>query len=227
MLDGLSASGDSIRITVANSLADGGGGGVSDHGALTGLGDDDHTQYHTNARGDARYWPLSTDLATQAELDAHAADTTSVHGIADTTALETTTGAQTKADAAEAAAEATAAAALSAHEAAANPHPDYLTAAEGDAAYEALGAVATHAADTTSVHGIADTTALETTTGAQAKVDAHTGDTADAHDASAISFTPTGTIAATDVQAAIAEVAAEAGGGSSAPSTPHPFLFVG
>lgn len=39
----------------------------------------------------------------------------------------------------------------------------------------------------------------------------HTSDTSDAHDASAISFTPAGTIAATDVQAAIEEVAAEAG----------------
>lgn len=44
---------------------------------------------------------------------------------------------------------------------------------------------------------------------------AHLADTTDAHDASAISFSPTGTIAATDVQAAIAEVAAEAGSGSS------------
>lgn len=34
------------------------GAGVSDHGALTGLGDDDHTQYHTDARGDARYSQL-------------------------------------------------------------------------------------------------------------------------------------------------------------------------
>lgn len=48
-------------------------GGVTDHGALTGLLDDDHPQYHTDARGDARYWLLSTDLATQAELDAHVA----------------------------------------------------------------------------------------------------------------------------------------------------------
>lgn len=32
-----------------------GGGGVTDHGALTGLGDDDHAQYHNDARGDARY----------------------------------------------------------------------------------------------------------------------------------------------------------------------------
>lgn len=44
-------------------------------------------------------------------------------------------------------------------------------------------------------------------------VSAHTGDTADAHDASAISFTPAGSIAATDVQAAIEEVASEAGVG--------------
>lgn len=31
------------------------GSGVTDHGLLTGLADDDHTQYHTDARGDARY----------------------------------------------------------------------------------------------------------------------------------------------------------------------------
>lgn len=42
----------------------------------------------------------------------------------------------------------------------------------------------------------------------------HTGDTSDAHDASAVSFAPAGTIAATDVQAAIEEVAAEAAGGA-------------
>lgn len=32
--------------------------GATDHGALTGLADDDHTQYHNNARGDARYSKL-------------------------------------------------------------------------------------------------------------------------------------------------------------------------
>lgn len=42
----------SQRITV---LEAGGGGGVSDHGALTGLDDDDHPQYLTRARGDALY----------------------------------------------------------------------------------------------------------------------------------------------------------------------------
>jgi hypothetical protein len=30
-----------------------------DHGALSGLGDDDHTQYHNNTRGDARYSVLA------------------------------------------------------------------------------------------------------------------------------------------------------------------------
>ena len=49
-------------------------------------------------------------------------------------------------------------------------------------------------------------------TATQMAIDAHVNDTADAHDASAISFSPTGSIAATDVQAAIAEVASEAGG---------------
>lgn len=43
-------------------------------------------------------------------------------------------------------------------------------------------------------------------------VDAHLADPIDAHDASAVSFVPTGTIAATNVQDAIVEVAAEAGG---------------
>ena len=93
----------------------------------------------------------AVDNATQAELNTHAADTTSVHGIADTTALETSAGAQAKADAAQAAAEATASAALS----------------------------------------------------------AHTGDVTDAHDASAISVVPAGGIAATDVQAALAELDSE------------------
>lgn len=33
--------------------------GVSDHGALTGLGDDDHTQYYDQVRGDIRYGQLA------------------------------------------------------------------------------------------------------------------------------------------------------------------------
>jgi hypothetical protein len=68
------------------------------------------------------------------------------------------------------------------------------------------------AADLTAIDTRVDT--LEAVDNAtQAELDAHTGDTSDAHDASAVSFTPTGTIAATNVQDAIAEVASEGGGG--------------
>ena len=38
--------------------------GVSDHGALTGLADDDHTQYHNDTRGDARYLQLTGGTLT-------------------------------------------------------------------------------------------------------------------------------------------------------------------
>lgn len=41
----------------------GGGGGVTDHGALSGLGDDDHSIYHTDSRGDARYF-TETELGS-------------------------------------------------------------------------------------------------------------------------------------------------------------------
>lgn len=45
----------------------------TDHGELTGLGDDDHTQYHNDTRGDARYY-------TQSQVDSHTSDSTDVHG---------------------------------------------------------------------------------------------------------------------------------------------------
>jgi hypothetical protein len=49
---------DSLAIHVVDAIETAvgeGGSGVTDHGALTGLADDDHTQYHTDTRGDARY----------------------------------------------------------------------------------------------------------------------------------------------------------------------------
>ena len=48
------------------------GGGVTDHGALAGLSDDDHAQYLNNTRGDARYYLQSAiDLwRTDHEADA-------------------------------------------------------------------------------------------------------------------------------------------------------------
>lgn len=41
----------------------GGEGGITDHGLLTGLSDDDHAQYHNDARGDARYDTLGAATA--------------------------------------------------------------------------------------------------------------------------------------------------------------------
>lgn len=43
---------------VDSGLGTGDIGGAGDHGDLTGLADDDHPQYHNNARGDARYSQL-------------------------------------------------------------------------------------------------------------------------------------------------------------------------
>jgi hypothetical protein len=65
--------------------------------------------------------------------------------------------------------------------------------------------------DTGALAGVGDTGAAISVGG----VDAHLADTTAAHAATAIAFTPAGSIAATTVQAAIEEVAAEAGGGGS------------
>jgi hypothetical protein len=55
--------------------------GVSDHGLLTGLTDDDHTQYHNDTRGDARYYTKSVvDTAMGGK-----ADTVHAHGAGDVT----------------------------------------------------------------------------------------------------------------------------------------------
>lgn len=48
-----------ITLPDADVTLGAGGGGVTDHGALTGLADDDHAQYHNDARGDARYAPVA------------------------------------------------------------------------------------------------------------------------------------------------------------------------
>ena len=57
--------GDNVTIVQGVEAAGppGVGGGVTDHGALTGLADDDHTQYHNNTRGDARYTQKSNNLS--------------------------------------------------------------------------------------------------------------------------------------------------------------------
>lgn len=140
--------------------------GPTDHGALTGLGDDGHLQYHTDARGDARYSGLAHAHTgvyepANANLQSHVSSTANPHSV---------TAAQAGADASG-----TAAGLIASHEAAANPHPGYLTPTEGDAAYAALGhahtgvydpagtaasAVSAHAGGT-DVHAIASVTGLQ------------------------------------------------------------------
>ena len=78
----MSGSGSSITLTI--STGGGSSGGVTDHGDLTGLtGSDDHTQYALadGTRG---------DFEESGAVSTHNSDTTSVHGIADTSALATT-----------------------------------------------------------------------------------------------------------------------------------------
>ncbi len=91
-----------------------------------------------------------------------------------------------------------------------------------DADYEASGAVATHTGDTSAAHAasavsVDSTTLVGTGTDVQAVLEEldngiadHLADTTAAHAASAISFSATGTIAGTDAQTAIAEVATDA-----------------
>lgn len=177
-----------------------------------------------------------------------------------------------------------ASAALTAHAAAADPHPGYLTATEGAAAFDAAGtassAVSAHTGDTSAAHAASaiaftpngsisadnvqdaiqevrdeaggatpdasettkgivelattseattgtDTVRATTPAGVKAVMDAHTGDSSDAHDASAISFNPNGSISATDVQAAIEEVRDEAGSVDTTAVTVGSILAVG
>jgi hypothetical protein len=51
-------------------------GGVTDHGALTGLADDDHPQYHNDARGDLRYTPIANNHVAATVLDSAEIDFT-------------------------------------------------------------------------------------------------------------------------------------------------------
>lgn len=140
--------------------------GPTDHGALTGRDNDGHPQYHTDARGDARYSGLAHAHTgvyepANANLQAHVSSTANPHSV---------TAAQAGADASG-----TAAGLIASHEASANPHPGYLTPTEGDAAYAALGhahtgvydpagtaasAVSAHAGGT-DVHAIASVTGLQ------------------------------------------------------------------
>jgi hypothetical protein len=139
------------------------GEGVTDHGELTGLADDDHPQYVTHAEGDAAYAasghdhdsayaPLVHDHdGDYAPLDhEHSGEDITSGTIADaripssiardtevTAAIEAHTAAADPHPGYTTAAELSTA--VSNHEAASNPHPTYLTQAEADALYDPLG----------------------------------------------------------------------------------------
>lgn len=128
-----------------------GGGGVTDHGALTGLADDDHPHYLTQTRADARYYTeTETDTALaaksntghthtvanvtglQAGLDGKA-PTTHVHDDRYFTESEVTTALSGKSDTAHTHSydpAGTAATAVSNHAAATDPHPQYVPSAD-------------------------------------------------------------------------------------------------
>jgi hypothetical protein len=77
---------NSVSPDVWIALQEGGGGaGVTDHGMLTGLNDDDHTQYHTDARGDARYSLTSHNHAADYSPLGHNHTLASLTGVAITT----------------------------------------------------------------------------------------------------------------------------------------------
>lgn len=79
-----------VGVTLIDSPA---GGGISDHGALTGLLDDDHPQYLTEARGDLLYAPLS-HVGSSGDTE-HALATTTTAGFlspADKVKIDTFSG---------------------------------------------------------------------------------------------------------------------------------------
>lgn len=59
--------------TIISAASGGTPSGFTDHGALSGLGDDDHTQYHNDTRGDIRYYGkayIDSALASKEDADA-------------------------------------------------------------------------------------------------------------------------------------------------------------
>lgn len=74
-----------VSIVTVGTQGPPGTGGDLDHGALNGLEDDDHPQYHNDARGDARYY-------TKAQVDAGLAgkaNNAHGHAISDVSGLQT------------------------------------------------------------------------------------------------------------------------------------------
>ena len=127
----------------------------------------------------------ATNSSVSTAIGTHSSDTTDVHGIADTSILETTTGAQSKANAA-------ALAEVNTHNVdTTNVHgiadtallatKSYADAAGTTASSAASTALSSHNSATANVHGISDTTALATKTYANNAVATHEADTTNVH----------------------------------------------
>ena len=109
-----------------------------------------------------------TTIATN--LSNHQSDTTNIHGIADTSVLETQQGAQARAESV-----------VSGHNSdTTDVHGIADTALLATKSY-ADSAVSTHSSDTTNVHGIADTAELATKSYADTAVSTHNLDTTNVH----------------------------------------------
>ena len=124
-----------------------------------------HSEDTTNIHGIENTADLATQTFVNNAVTAHSEDTTSVHGIPNTALLETTEGAQDKADAAIAAAASDATTKANDAQAAA------IAAAASDATTKVaaetanrIAADSAHSALTENVHGIADTSVLVTQT---------------------------------------------------------------
>jgi hypothetical protein len=200
----------------------GGGGGVTDHGALTGLGDDDHTQYYNQVRGDARYALLTHNHALSSLSDVN------VIGLADNDILmwDTATG-KWVADAMPSGG------ALALNDLTdvtiSNPIDGQalmwddaqnrwenrdITGGSGASYLNDLNDVTLNLPATGELLVFTGTvwenqTTAEAGVATEADLAAHINDTSAAHAASAVSFSPVGTVGATTVQAAIQELDTE------------------
>jgi hypothetical protein len=150
---------------------------------------------------------VATDAATA--LTNHEADTTAIHGIADTSVLETVSGSQAKVNTHTGLATGAHAATAISFAPGGTIAATTAQAAIAEVATDAASALATHEADTTAIHGIADTSLLETQAGATSKVSAHTGLATGAHAATAISYAGSTNLVAANVEAALDELDAE------------------
>lgn len=123
-------SGNVLRFDGSLWVSSVGSGGVTDHGVLTGLVDDDHSQYLTQARADTRYY-------TESEVDAALAGKSAFihdHDSRYYTESEVSASLAGKSDT-DHTHTSDIDAAVSAHTAASDPHSGYLTQGEGDARY--------------------------------------------------------------------------------------------